>query len=300
MMRLAGLNGSNPLEFMAALGLLGLITRRAGSATLAFADDGSFAPQVSFSGSPADLAALVHDDAVASAGPQPWRLEYEKIEKNGLKVVSDLKAPPEVFLRFLSAARDGWIAGHGDGAQYAAAYGTSTAVDGKGNTKPTAFHFTAANQQFLKAVELSRAAVDQQWVEEALFVGKADRPGSNLRWDPSAERSRALMAANPNDDGTSVNAPLEWLAFRALPLFSVFPRGQRAITLSVHGHGDDMAFRWPLWSVAITYRAVRSLLIAASAESATTLRRRGVFSICTSTINRTGSGFGNFAPASIN
>ena len=50
---------------------------------------------------------------------------------------------------------------------YAAAYATEVARDGKGNTKPTALHFTAANQQFLGTVEETRGKLTREWVEES-------------------------------------------------------------------------------------------------------------------------------------
>jgi hypothetical protein len=175
-------------------------------------------------------------------------LEYEKTEKRGIKKVADLKAPPEQFAGFLASAIGQWVEGQGERAEYAAAYGTDIAVDGKKNTKPTAFHFTAANQQFLGVVEEIRERVTRDWVAESLDdrPGKT-KPGSNLRWDPDAERSRALMGVNPNDDGTVVSAPLEWLAFRALPTFRCVPIGDRIVTCGVSGRRqDELRFHWPL------------------------------------------------------
>jgi hypothetical protein len=88
------------------------------------------------------------------------------------------------------------------------------------------------------------------------------KPGMNLRWDPGSERSRALMGVNPNDDGTSVNAPLEWLAFRGLPAFPSVPIGDRIVTCGVTGHRQsELRFHWPLWSRGASYATVRSLLL---------------------------------------
>ena len=112
------------------------------------------------------------------------------------------------------------------------------------NIKPTAFHFTAAQQEFLDIVEKVRAAVRLEWVNCSLFEGHASRPGSNLRWDPAAERNWALMANDPTKDGTSIDAPLEWLAFRGLPLFPSFPFRARIITTAVSGRGEEMELTW--------------------------------------------------------
>ena len=249
---LSGLSGTNPLGFLAALGLLRLLHRQSEGVRLGFLSDGSFHPFVE--GFDGDLAAFVYGDCTLAEGKQAWFLEYKKQEKKGVKVVADLKAPPSVFRDFLSSCVERWCTGECEAVAYAAAFGTSVAVDGKGNTKPTAFHFTAANQQFLATVEAMRASVTYEWAKRSLFEGRAVRSGLNLRWDPAAERNCALMANNPNDDGTSVAAPLEWLAFQGLQLFPSFPYGTRIIPTGLSGHGNDMKMTWPLWFVPISLR----------------------------------------------
>lgn len=296
---LSGVSGANPLGFLATLGLLRLLRGQSDVARLGFLSDGSFCPFVE--GFDGDLAALVYGDAVRAAGKQAWSLEYGKKERRGVKVVGDLKAPPQVFARFLSDCVELWSRGDSEAAAYAAAFGTSVAVDKtpKKNTKPTAFHFTAANQHFLETVETIRASVTSDWVKQSLFEGHAARPGYNLRWDPAAERNWALMANNPNDDGTSVDAPLEWLAFRGLPLFPSFPCGRRIITTAVSGRGDDMEMTWPLWSLPISLETARSVLQVSWTGASRDRAMRGVFAVCTSAIRRTSQGFGNFSPATV-
>lgn len=297
--RLVGLNASNPLGFLASLGLLRIV----GGAKLAYSDDGSFQAVIdAVRKHDAELAALVAADAVAAADESaPWRFTYTKAatRKRGPQKVADLKAPPVDFRTYLARCVDAWMRGNDEAAAYAAAYGTDIAVDGNGNTKPTAFHFTAANQTFLGAVDVIRASVSQEWVETSLFEGHGERPGGNLRWDPSAERNWALMANNPNDDGTRVDAPLEWLAFRGLPLLPSFPRGSRIITAGVAGRGGDMTFTWPLWSVPASLLTTRSVLQVDWTGSSKERAARGVFAVCTSAIRRTSQGFGNFGPSKV-
>jgi hypothetical protein len=296
--QLLGVDGSNPLGFLAGLGLLRVLP----GARLGFCEDGSFRSFVGFDKSEYDLAALVAADAEAAAAESaPWRFTYTKAatKKQGPQRVADLKPPPNEFMKFLTICVEDWLKGHDEAAGYAAAYGTDVAVDGKGNTKPTAFHFTAANQTFLGAVEGIRASVTQEWVETSLFKGHGERPGRNLRWDPGAERSWALMANKPSDDGTLVDAPLEWLAFRGLPLLPSFPRGSRIITTAVVGRGDDMTFTWPLWSMPASLQTARSALQVDWAGATKDRAARGVFAVCSSAIRRTSQGFGNFGPSSV-
>jgi hypothetical protein len=295
---LSGMSGTNPRDFLAALGLLRISSRSHSDVRLSFREDRGYAPEIcGIDGR--DLAELVSRDAASQAGPQPWRLEYKKSQKRGTIVVADLKAPPGEFREFMSAAIQSWIQGKREGAAYAAAFATDVAVDGKGNTKPTAFHFTAANQQFLDTVEKIRSSIDRTWCEEALFAGHAERPGQNLRWDPAADRAYALMAANPVTGGTSVTAPLEWLAFRALPLMPVLPRGRQAETTGVRGRGDAMQFRWPLWSPPASLATAMALVRMNWWQDRIDRTSLGVIAICTSAIRRTGQGFGNLGPAEI-
>lgn len=303
--QLVGIDGSNPLGFLAAMGLLRVVP----GAKLGFSKDGSFQAFLDGLDTAADLAALVAKDAEVSAEPNgAWRFTYTKAatKKQEAKPVADLKPPPDDFKRFLANCVDAWVAGNGEAAQYAAAYGTDVAVDGKGNTKPTAFHFTAAQQTFLGAVEDIRASVTHEWVEESLFLGHGRRPGSNLRWDPGSERNRALMASNPSSDGTRVDAPLEWLAFRGLPLLPSFPYGARIITTAVLGRADSMAFTWPLWSIPASLHAVRSVLqLDLTGNERERVRKakertaQGIFAVCRSSIRRNSQGFGNFGPAAV-
>lgn len=291
---LTGVDGSNPLGFLAALGLLRVATTHSPSARLAFAADGSFNALFNGLKNPSELAKLVAADAERAAGSPSWRLTYAKAEKRETKEVADLKAPPIEFQSFLMRCLECWMNGDDEAVAYAAAFGTDVAVDGKGNTKPTAFHFTAANQQFLGTVEAIRASLTEEWIESSLFSGHGQKQGANLRWDPAAERNWALMASNPNDDGTQVDAPLEWLAFRGLPLVPSFPRGARIITTAVLGRGDDMTFTWPLWSPPASLQTVRSALQLEWTGNARERALRGVFAVCRSSIRRTSQGFGNF------
>lgn len=297
--RLVGLDGSSPLGFLAGLGLLRLVP----GARLGFSEDGSFrafvcGPDTSESG----IRDLIAADALASGSSgAAWRFTYTKAstKKQGPQVVADLKPPPVDFRAFLATCVEAWLVGHDEPAGYGAAYGTDVAVDGKGNTKPTALHFTAANQTFLGAVEGIRSSLTREWIETSLFLGYGDRPGGNLRWDPASERNWALMPANPIEEGTCVNAPLEWLAFRGLPLLPCFPRGSKVITSGVSGRGTHMTFTWPLWSVPASLRTVRSALVVDWSGRAKDRVACGIFALCSSAIRRSSQGFGNFGPPSV-
>jgi hypothetical protein len=300
------------LCFLAALGLLKVITDQDPGVRLAFLDDGTFRPLLAGKDATRELGQeagpggsdrwkeseglvdLVVRDAAVSSRQSPWFLTYETLEKRGAKKVADLKAPPVDFADFLRRCLQHWVSGDDVPAGYAAAFGTSEARDGKGNTKPTAFHFTAAHQQFLGTIDLVRQCVDAEWTTQSLFEGHAARPGPNVRWDPAAERN---YAPDPQREKTQVDAPLEWLAFRGMVLFPTFPQGKRVITSGVSGRGESMTFHWPLWSVPASQSMVRSLVSLSWREGEADRAARGVFAVCSSGIRRTAQGFGNFSPS---
>jgi len=296
--QLTGMTATNPRDFLATLGLLRVLTASHPDARLSFSADAFYAPEI-HRVEETRVIDLIVQDAMNQEGPQPWRLEYQKTEKRGTKRVSDLKPLPSVFREFLKTSIASWNAGEKEAAAYAAAFATDVAVDGNGNTKPTALHFTAANQQFLETIERIRASMARDWVEKALFEGNAYRSGPNVRWDPAADRAYALMAINPTTRGTIVNAPLEWLAFRGLPLLPVVPRGARAETTGVQGRGAEMCYRWPLWEPPASLRSVASLVRLDWWNERLDRTAFGVIAICTSEIRRSAQGFGNFGPAHV-
>lgn len=325
-----GINGSNPLGFMASVGLLRLLHAHDDLSRLGFTEDGAFHAWIECDPARSDIPGIVAKDAEDAAGPQPWRLEYQ--EKGGL--VADLKAPPEQFSEYLNSSIEKWLAGQPEQSEYAAAYGTDVARDGNGKTKPTAFHFTSGQQHFLETVQETRGRITREWAEESLHDcdGKL-KPGKNLLWDPEADRNRALMGIEPSAHKPPVNAPLEWLAFRGLPAFPSVPAGDRIVTCGVTGRRqNELRFHWPLWSIGASYATVRSLLpltatwIGREEKTRRTIEmhgnsgrrsrsldrlqrdleraieernRRSVFAICTSEIRRKGQGYGSFGPAQI-
>jgi hypothetical protein len=292
-------DGSNPLGFFAALGLIRLIPK----ARIGFSNDGAYQ---AFLETPSmvesDIVKFIHADAVAGESESaPWRFTYIKgaTKKRGPEMVADLKAPPDVFRGFLVASIKSWLVGDTEGVGYGAAYATDCAVDGKGNTKPTAFHFTAAHQTFLGNAESIRESLTEDWIAMSLFRGAGERSGKNLRWNPGAERNWALLAKDPSGDETRVDAPLEWLAFRGLPLLPSFPRGVRIMTTGVVGRHDDMTFSWPLWSMPASLSTTRSLVQVDWGENIIERASRGIFALCTAGIRRSKQGFGNFTPAAV-
>ena len=125
--QLAGLDGSNPLGFLAALGLLRILSKGKPHAKLGFSDDGLFRAFLFLDGievTEADVTLLIEQDATSNgSGTEPWRFTYTKAatKKQGPQEVADLKPPPEAFKNHLKICIEAWLQGNDEAAAYAAA-----------------------------------------------------------------------------------------------------------------------------------------------------------------------------------
>jgi hypothetical protein len=303
-LRLDALEGTHPLGFLAALGLLRLLTEDARlQARMAFPDG------VAVLESTLDRGELIDELGKRIAG-RAGALELE---------FDDLKESLPAWGALLRQARD---RGADDRAlRFFGAYATdlATARDGE-TTKPTALYMTAGQQLFVKLGRLlteglAHAAVAARSkrkgkplsfpseVAEALF-GPWRYPDDQhpLGWDPWAERLYAYQAVAPTTDrrGKSTRAVV-WLAYEALPLFPVFASsvgrwGSVGLQTTAFVRTDETRFVWPVWTPFAGIGAIRSLLSSRElhvvgrgpdpedpqgyALNRTRLRARGVAVVC--------------------
>jgi len=307
---LTGPDGSNPLGFLAALGVLRVLddAARRGAGPfprLAWRDEGRWIPTVA--GWP-DLDAIV--EAILE-DREDWRSnpvlrfaydrEGEAVDADSPGAIRDLKPPPALFRSFLARLSD---EGPGDRRRrldVAAAFAAEGVIDKtNGDTKPTAFHFTSGQQTFLRSVAEIHAGLTRGHVVEAIegpWLGTSTL--KSLSWDATATRTYALRASNPAKENRPGIPGADWLAFRALPLFPVFARAGRAFTTAVPVARNAFKFTWPIWSAPAAERTVASLL--ATPDLATTSpewrRARGVDTVFVAVVGRFAKGYGCFAPA---
>lgn len=303
---LTGCDGGNPLGFMAALGAFRVVSGLDRSALMRWSNEGRWRAVLTLDRDASALVDGIFKDAEAWQKRPELRLEYpkkEKAEKDGAakkegpaKTVRDLKPPPSKFREFAQKARKTGSS-RDEFEAFIAAYGCEVIVDGQGNTKPTAFHFTAGQQQFLGMVVDLVNGLTRENVEEALFgPWKYESKLPILRWDVSGERLYALSAVDPARDKALGVPGADWLAFQALPLFPSFPVGQRLGTTGFVGRGKNISFRWPMWSKNASMAAVRSLLMANTGEWRVEERKlRGVDLVFEASVRRSDRGYGVFA-----
>jgi len=287
---LAGLQAADPLGFLAAIGLLRVVTRRDQSARLRWIEAGTWRAVLDVSGS-WNLPDVVMEDV------ERWRAGHAAVDFaiGAERKVQDLKPPPDDFRRLMESVND-----DAEAASFVAAYATGVAVDGTGQSKPTSLHFCAGQQRFMDAVLDVRKTVTREDIVEALQGPWVGRSGpKSLRWRAASERYRALLSFDPSKEKPLTIPGAVWLGFQALPLFPVVPQGLRAVTTGFSGRGKRERFAWPVWSPPLSEDAVRVLVGTGRLVETTHEWRvaRGVEQVFESAVIRSSQGYGNFAAA---
>jgi hypothetical protein len=303
---LTGLDPSNPLGFLAALGLLKVLCwharRDEAPPTLHFAGSGIGFPVLSTPLSLNEVRDAVLADAVAEGNCRALQLAYDK---DGLRVahtapgaVRDLKPTPAEARAFLD-----WMSrSEPRSAGMAAGYFSELAHANDGRTKPTALHFTSGQQPFLGMLDELRLGITGDDIDEALkgpWQGKSRLP--SMSWDSSATRYYALRATDPSPEKRGSVPAANWLAFQALSFFPVAASRGRLRTTAVTGSWKTSTFVWPLWAEPLPSRVIASLV--RTNVSGMTRHERvalGITHVLSSSIQRSDpGGYGSFAPADV-
>lgn len=301
---MTGLDGSNPLGFLAALGVLKAAEDRVPQARLSWREEGVWRPVLG--GFPGDFEALLdllEDDRRAVAGEPALALAYEVTDDKGkVSRERDLKPPPELFRTYLEGLLEKATPTRRLGVDWAVGFASDVITDsgGKGKTKPTALHFAAGQQEFLAMVDQLVHGVTREDLVEALQgPWQYARKMPVLGWDNTISRDYALRASNPSTDQKLGVPGADWLAFRGLAFLAVAPRGAQLHTTGCSGGWKSGRFQWPLWTVPLGGAVVGSLLrqdVAGMSGSERQGRRIGVLFECS--IQRSDQGgYGSFSPS---
>ncbi len=292
---LTGLDGANPLGFLAALGVLEVLHDREQEARLFWRDAGGWRPVlVSVDGSLDDLVQWIDEDRQACTSEAALDLEYD-----GKR---DLKPEPSEYRKYLERLVAACGPRERRGVDWACSFASDVIKDNNGNTKPTALHFTAGQQQFLKMVLELAEGVTPDDVREAL-VGpwQYARPLPVMGWDATASRDYALRASNPSTDKKLGVPGADWLALRGLAFLPAFPVRRRIVTTGCIGGWKSGRFRWGLWTVPLPRPVVRTVVQQDLASMSLPERSaRGIGAVFSCGIKRSDQGgYGSFEPASV-
>ncbi len=299
--RLQGLDGSNPLAFLAALGTLRTLT-------LALPDEsvkmnweeyeGAWRPRVwcSLAG---DGDALIDkfDDLLARGA-----------DRASFAIGDNLNLPAVEFRSHLLKSIE-----HAESltnptaridADFLAAFGSEAVTNDDNTMQDTALRTMsgAGHQHFLKFFRELVSKTDADHLRRALFLkwDYADEGrGMNLRWDPLDDRRYALRWENPSADPNKTMRGANRLAIEALPLLPTMPTVGRLATTGFQGSGArNTFFTWPIWNVPLGTPVIASLLCRTSelTERSDLRSPLGIVALYTSARITTGK-FRNFTPA---
>lgn len=300
--RLRGLEGTNPLGFLAGLGVQTVFETELDKPKLWWSDH--VIPHAVI-----DSEFTIERVVNQALGVLPMWADSPALDPGvGSMADNTGKFSPEDLTRYLESTRS-----QQPGNRFATALVAEGSFDGSGVAKPTDLYFSAGRLQFLKIARDILTGVDREALVEAL-----DGPWSyssslsSLGWDITDDRIYALAAGNPAKEKKLTNPGAEALAIVGLsrhPVYAGRDRRGRDRTLTQGCAGPwrrGGTYTWPLWTRPATPNVVRSLLAHATGDENAVLKRSrnyhgwGISSIMRSTIRRSDQGgYGTFGPPEV-
>ena len=246
---LRGLEGTNPLGFLAALGVQVLFDFEECQPKLWWSDD--VIPH-----------AIVNPefdiDRIVTQAMQEFPRWLESPALNpriDKKADNDAKFKPDDLKQYLSNAQ----ASH-PGNRLASALVAQGSYDNNGNAKPSDLYLSAGRVAFLRDARKILQNVTNKHLEGALqgpWIYDSDLP--SLRWDIIDDPNYALAAVKPGVNKLTCPGP-EALALLGFSIFPVFGSPGRTLTQGCSGSWKNGLFAWPLWTTPAERGAIKSLL----------------------------------------
>lgn len=293
--KLPGLDGANPLGFLAALGTLRTLSesKAYGTVKMFWQAAGTWVPVIA-TDTPCTEETLVETLLTAlSAGEglEPFTLG------------EDLNVSPEVFRAYALSVCQRSTASSRRAVDFVAAFGCDGVAE-ENVIKDCELRTMsgAGHQHFLGFMRQLMQTTTREHLRTALLARWSyEDDGPSMRWDPEDDRRYALRWKEPSRDKVQTVRGANCLAVQGLSLLSSVPTGHGLRTTGFSGLRVRNTFwSWPIWVLPIAMDAVRSLLaypsLAAPSPNAAHLSRLGVAQVFRSQRLTVGK-FRNFAPA---
>ena len=237
---LFGLEGTNPLGFLAALGVQVVFSAEDVQPRLWWSDD--VAPHAivdeeftvdSIVDRALDAFAYWKD----SLATNPRRSDGSAMPKG-----DELKLIPEDIEAYLGQAVQCTWSG-----ALATALLAQGSLDNQGVAKPSDLYFTAGQQKYLDTARKVLVAADRDEIRTGLEGPWRYESGTpSLGWDVTDDRVYALRANNPSPEKKLTNPGPEALALLGLSQYPVFAGRERTDTQGCSGKWKDGHYSWPL------------------------------------------------------
>lgn len=275
---LSGLDGSNPLAFLAAVGTLRVATEfeQENDWRLTWKlRNGAWTPLLF--GGKCGASKLITSLRQALNGESAPEFEFAK----------NLNISPEEFRRVAEQAQGESSRTTRRYADFISSFGCEviTTSDGK-CIEDTALRTMsgAGHQHFLGTMKKLAEQTQNHHLRRALFESwdYADEK-LGLRWDPEEDRRYALRWKAPSSDTIRTMWGANRLAVEALPLFPTAPFGRRLDTVGFATRARLVFFSWPIWNGNLSLNVMRSLLtspeITREVPNRALLKAKGVVEI---------------------
>lgn len=253
---LSGINGSNPLGFLAALGTTLTMRKSYPDIRLSWRiEGGTWQPVVH--GCTTEKEEFTQDlfSALKGASLEPFEIERK------LPFAVDLLVTNLKDAQTRATLQDRRLV------DFLAAFGTEV-YSAKEVFNDTLLRMVrsgdSAGQGLLAYAATIRRSVDAAALRRTLFEAWSYQDdGPLLRWDPVDDQRYALVWDSPEDKKKKqIKSMLgaHALALESLVLFPVIPTSKTIVTTGFHRSGRHEFFTWPIWPCPVSLDVVRSLL----------------------------------------
>lgn len=294
---LTGLDGSNPLGYLAALGTFRILsTHLDAKPHLTWnIQGGAWKPKIILNQALADSQLVeILNDQLCRMIDHP---AFTFAKNPAVPVMQFTKLASDLILKSS-------IENDQRGLEFLAAFGSDAITDEKGLIQDTALRTMsgAGHQHFLKFMNDIAKNTNASQLGEALFGPWAySDTGPSLRFDPEDDRRYALRWKNPSSDASTSVRGANRLAIEGLPMFPTAPKGSLLETTGFKGHKSNNTYwTWPIWDAEINLDTIKSLLslqeITKLKPNATVIKSIGITAIFRSQRITVGK-FRNFTPA---
>lgn len=256
---LNGLDGGNPLGFLAAIGTFRAVTEATASVIWRMKwemNGGCWSPLL------IGDTTLTKDRLIELL---MLVLKQVKIDP-ALASYKDLAINQEDFRKVAQDAQDEATFANRHHADFVAAFGCDSLSISEKDPKiqDTALRTMngAGHQHFLDSMrELAKETKPDHLFSSLFETWQYTDSKPSLRWDPTDDRRYALRWKEPSGDPVRTMRGANRLAVEALPLLPTAPGARQLHTTGFsQRRGEGILFSWPIWDGCLSIDVVRSLL----------------------------------------
>jgi hypothetical protein len=296
-----GLEGSNPLAFLAAVGAMRIcqLTWPQLDLRMRWLQSSGWNPEI---------IGLPVEEEFELCNALEQSPHWAPLKKFGT-LGKNINVPLSVFAETVRSVVVQTGSDDRRAGDFIAAFGTDVFDDPDKNRikySDLCFITGSGHQHFLGTAKSLSESVSAKHLHEALFgPWKYADEGLSFRWDPDDAKEYALRWRNPSIGGVTSVWGASRLAFEGLPLFPTVASEQGARTVGFATRARNHELTWPIWSHPISVDTIRSLLnireLTEAVPDRTALTQRGVLEVFRVQRVRIGQGANfkvSFRPAS--